>query len=179
MKYHFLRMTVLLLALSLSTACSEQGEPVTVTEPNESQARSYEVIAEELRSPWEIAFAEETIYISEREGTIVKIEGDKMTRQEVQLNKPLNASGEGGFLGIVLTPQFSETKQAYAYHTYKESGEIFNRVVLLMERDNGWFEMKTLIEEIPAEESPAEEAAAEAGAAETEAPKKRRSRKTE
>ena len=149
MKYLFLRMTALLLVLLLSTACSEQGVPVTGTEPNESQTSSYEVVAEELRSPWDIAFAEETIYISEREGTIVKLEGDKMTRQEVQLNKPLNASGEGGFLGFVLTPQFSETKQAYAYHTYKESGEIFNRVVLLMESESGWSEMKTLIEGIP------------------------------
>ena len=63
--------------------------------------------------------------------------------------------------------------------TYPREGVIPSEERISELSGNGNARRTPLIEEIPAEDSPAEEAAAEAGAAETEAPKKRRSRKTE
>lgn len=109
----------------------------------------YAVLARNLQIPWSIAFGTDAIYLSEREGHIVAISGEKLTRQSVQLNKKVNHEGEGGFLGFILAPDFAETRLAFAYHTYKEQGETLNRVVLLKQEGEGWSEQKALLEGIP------------------------------
>ncbi|UVI31100.1 PQQ-dependent sugar dehydrogenase [Paenibacillus spongiae] len=116
-----------------------------------SDTPGYEMVAERLKSPWAIDFAGDTIYVSEREGTIAKIAEGKLIRQQVRLNKPVKQIGEGGFLGFVLAPDYDKTKQAYAYHTYEEEGNEYNRIVVLEEASNGdsWTEKKTLLERIP------------------------------
>lgn len=109
----------------------------------------FDVIADELRVPWSIAFDGDSIYISERSGSIVQINDGKQTRQKVRLNRPVKEVGEGGFLGLVLAPDFSETKQAYAYHTYEAGGGLQNRIVLLKLTDDEWVEKAALLEGIP------------------------------
>ncbi len=89
------------------------------------------------------------MYVSEREGTIAKIEGTSVKRQEVRLRKPLLSEGEGGFLGFVLAPDFTVSKLAFAYHTYKDNGTVWNRVVVLKENADGWTEQQALLERIP------------------------------
>ena len=91
-------------------------------ELNESQQEPYQVIAEGLQIPWSIAFAGDTIYLSEREGDIVMLKDGNFERQKVSLDKPVHHEGEGGFLGLLLAPDFSESGLAYAYHTYSENG---------------------------------------------------------
>ncbi|OMF20377.1 quinoprotein glucose dehydrogenase [Paenibacillus sp. FSL H8-0548] len=117
-------------------------------EPGSTDA-AYTVLAEKLRIPWVIAFDHDIVYISEREGNIVKVDDDRMTRQAVQLQKGVHELGEGGFLGFVLAPDFEQTKLAYAYHTYEEKGKILNRVVLIKQDGELWNEVRPLLEGIP------------------------------
>lgn len=124
------------------------SDTATSTGPDDPAA-AYEVLAEELRVPWVITFDGDIVYISEREGSIVKLEGNKLTRQAVHLNKDVHGSGEGGFLGFLLAPDFAQSKTAYAYHTYKENGRIQNRVVLLKQNGGQWNEVRALLEGIP------------------------------
>lgn len=125
-------------------------KPVAV-EPTHSNepAAAYEVLAGGLRVPWVIAFDGDTIYISEREGNIVRVDGKETKRQSVHLLKNVTHQGEGGLLGLLLAPDFKQSRLAYAYHTYEEKGELFNRVVLIKQNGDQWDEVKALIEGIP------------------------------
>ncbi|WP_309492056.1 PQQ-dependent sugar dehydrogenase [Paenibacillus anseongensis] len=136
----------------LSSACSDKLSSTTKSKTVESQTKAgnaYTILAEKLRTPWSIQFDEETVYVSEREGSIVKISNGSVSRQKVKLNKPLKVQGEGGFLGIQLAPDFQKSRQAYAYHTYEEGGKIFNRVIVLQEINGEWKEIKSFLEGIP------------------------------
>ncbi|MGG4143410.1 PQQ-dependent sugar dehydrogenase [Paenibacillus algorifonticola] len=119
------------------------------TEPSTESTEPYEVVAEKLRAPWVIAFAGDVIYVSEREGHIVRIEGDQSTRQNVNLSKSVHGGGENGFLGFLLAPDFEQSQQAYAYHTYEENGEMLNRVVQLKHTGESWDETRVMLEGIP------------------------------
>lgn len=121
-------------------------------EQPDAELGPYSVLAERLRIPWSISFAGDgdDIYISEREGAVVRIGADgSFARKPVRTEKDVYARGEGGFLGFVLSPDFDRTGQAYAYHTYRESGATLNRIVLLEEQSEAWVEIASLLESIP------------------------------
>lgn len=148
MKIGIVTMAVVLL----SSACSEKLSSTKKSKAVDSQTKAgtaYTILAEKLHTPWSIQFDEDTIYVSEREGHIVKISNGSVTRQKVKLNKRLKVQGEGGFLGIQFAPDFHESHQAYAYHTYEEGGKTLNRVVVLQEKNGGWEELKSYLEGIP------------------------------
>lgn len=108
-----------------------------------------EIVADKLHVPWAINKLDRTFYISERTGTIVKIENGQKERQQVELSKPLATSAEAGLLGFVLAPDFLTTKKAFAYYTYKDSSGQYNRVIELEQTNNKWLEKKVLLDKIP------------------------------
>lgn len=121
-----------------------EDEPVTTdrTQP--------EVVAENLQIPWSITKAGNIFYISERNGTIVKVEpGGKMTRQKVNLDKRLSTAAEAGFLGFVLAPDFEDSQAAFAYYTYENSSGQFNRIIELRLAGDKWNEDRVLLDKIP------------------------------
>ncbi|WP_419954938.1 PQQ-dependent sugar dehydrogenase [Neobacillus niacini] len=108
-----------------------------------------EVVADTLSVPWSINKVNETFYVSERTGSIVKVDNGKMERQQVELRKPLAKAAEAGLLGFVLDPEFPENQKAYAYYTYENGQGQFNRVVVLQLAGNKWTEERILLDEIP------------------------------
>lgn len=120
-----------------------QGDEAVVLQPE------LEVMAENLRVPWSIDRQGGAFYISERTGSIVKIENGIMERQQVRLEKPLAKAAEAGLLGFVLHPNFSKNQQAFAYYTYAEGERQFNRVVVLSLDGSQWTEGEILIDRIP------------------------------
>ncbi|MCQ6562739.1 PQQ-dependent sugar dehydrogenase [Paenibacillus mendelii] len=154
----FISMLAVLLLVGAACTPAQKKEAIPVEVGSGSAVTSegkgksgYDTLAERLQSPWAIDFAGDTIYVSEREGTIAKIADGKLERQTVSLDKPVKQIGEGGFLGFVLAPDFAKTKQAYAYHTYEDKGDEYNRIVLLEEAADGssWTEKQALLERIP------------------------------
>ncbi|MEH7303593.1 PQQ-dependent sugar dehydrogenase [Neobacillus drentensis] len=144
--------SILLVMVAALSGCSLfekndegiQGDEVVVPQPN------VEVVAERLHVPWSIDKVNQAYYISERTGTIVKIENGKTERQPVRLAMPLAKAAEAGLLGFVLDPQFLENHQAYAYYTYSNDGKgQFNRVVVLRTNGSVWTEEKILLDRIP------------------------------
>lgn len=128
----------------------------TVDQDNSSQEKEVispqedrEVLAENLHIPWSINKFDETFYISERTGSIVKIAGGKQERQKVELQKPLSTAAEAGLLGLILSPDFMKSNEAFAYYTYEDNGDQYNRIVILSLNDDVWREEKTLIDGIP------------------------------
>ncbi|WP_281292622.1 PQQ-dependent sugar dehydrogenase [Oceanobacillus polygoni] len=108
-----------------------------------------EVLADNLEAPWAIAKAGDTFYISERTGSIVTIDGEEQSRKAVQLEKEISEEAEAGLLGIVIPEDFSDTNEAYAYYSYQEEGETYQRVVSIEEQDDNWVETAVLLDEIP------------------------------
>src|SRR5699024_5643688 len=99
------------------------------------------VLAENLNAPWSIEKIENTFYITERPGAIVKVEADEETRQEVNLSDDLATAEEAGFMGFVLASDFKESQQAYAYYTYTNEKGQFNKVIALTLEGDQWTEM--------------------------------------
>ncbi|WP_232242995.1 PQQ-dependent sugar dehydrogenase [Paenibacillus sp. GSMTC-2017] len=130
------------VATKVPTQPAESASPATVEGDNV-------VIGSGLRIPWSIEFAGDTIYLSEREGTIMKIAKKELSRQTVRLTKAVHHDGEGGFLGFVLSPDFNDTGLAFAYHTYQDNGKTLNRVVMLKQEGAEWSEQRVLLDKIP------------------------------
>lgn len=108
-----------------------------------------EAIAENLEVPWSIEKLEDTFYVTERPGSIVKIENGEIERQSVELEKEIATASEAGLLGFLLAPDFPESNLAYAYYTYEDSSGQFNRIVTLRLEDNVWREVSLLLDKIP------------------------------
>lgn len=145
-----IRFWLAALVIFLS-ACSSSEQPLGYEDLEEVPVvqGAPNVIADDLQVPWSIQKINDSFYISERPGTIVKVENGGKVRQRVELTKPLSNAAEAGFLGFVLHPQFLENRQAYAYYTYDDDGSPLNRVVVLTLEDEVWKETKVLLDKIP------------------------------
>ncbi len=108
-----------------------------------------EVLAENLNIPWSIEKSDHIFYLTERSGSIVKIENGEMERQTVELKKELATASEAGLLGFVLAPDFKQSNLAYAYYTFEDRSGQFNRLITLRFEDNVWREEKILLDNIP------------------------------
>jgi glucose/arabinose dehydrogenase len=114
-------------------------------------SRQVEVIATDLNIPWNINKHDNIFYLSQRVGNIIKIDGISglKTVQNVEVTKDVLHEGEGGLLGFILAPDFDNSKEAFAYHTYIQDGEIYNRIIVLKLNQNTWREETILVEGIP------------------------------
>ncbi len=144
-----------LFCLLFISACS-LGEDSQQTEKDEGDAveviaRQVEVIATDLHIPWNINKHDMTFYLSQRTGTIIQVDGTSDTKieQNIELTKDVLHEGEGGLLGFILAQDFDNTKEAFAYHTYSQDGQVLNRIIVLKLNQNTWTEERILLEGIP------------------------------
>ena len=112
------------------------------------ETKGIETVAQGLDIPWSIARSDDVFYLSERPGKIIKIDGNKKTEQQVDLDKEVSTAAEAGLLGFVLAPDFKDSQEAYAYYTYEDNGQ-FNRIVKLKLENDTWKEDEVLIDKIP------------------------------
>lgn len=120
--------------------------PASVTE---SLQGGYDVAATQLKIPWSMQFAGDTVYITQRGGGIVEVKDGQQTVQEIRTEKELRVVGEAGLTGFVLDPNFATNQQAYIYHAYEENGEALNRIIKIKLVDGVWLEQKELVNGIP------------------------------
>jgi glucose/arabinose dehydrogenase len=110
-----------------------------------------DVVAAGLDVPWELVWAPDgRMFWTERPGTIrVMVQGVLQREPVISFPAPFVSEGEGGLLGLALDPDFAQNRFLYAYHTYREGGQVFNRVIRLRERNNRAIIDKVLIDRIP------------------------------
>lgn len=110
-----------------------------------------EVISENLFVPWAIAISEEgKLYVTERSGVIRIIEDGKLLPEPlITFQSPFVSRGEGGLMGIVLDPDFTQNRYIYVMHTYTEGGKIYNQVVRLVEQNDKASIDRILLDRIP------------------------------
>ncbi|MFC4025360.1 PQQ-dependent sugar dehydrogenase [Oceanobacillus longus] len=150
----YLMIFLLLVTAACEQPVSEPTAPDEVAELEEADTQpvpdgARTVIAQNLDIPWEIAKVEDTIYISERNGSIVTINGDEQVRKPVKFDRPLAEQAEAGLLGIAFPKDFNETKTAFAYYSYQKNNGNYQRIVTIEETEKQWKETSILLDEIP------------------------------
>lgn len=140
----------IMTVLFISGCSADNNQKLNEEEANEAVARQVEVIATDLDIPWNITKQDNTYYLSQRSGSVFKVDGETgaKTKQAVNVTKKVLHVGEGGLLGFILSPNFESTQEAYAYHTYELNGHVFNRIVLLQLNQNQWQEKAIILEGI-------------------------------
>ncbi len=143
--FFIVSLSLLLSACSTVQPDVQQEESESVTKPSVEST----VIAQNLSIPWSIQKRHDVFYITQRTGGIVEIKDGKKSVIKTSLSKPLSDRPEAGLLGFVLHPDFNSNQQAFAYYTYDDEGDPYNRVVLLKRTANQWTEEKVLLDQIP------------------------------
>lgn len=147
MRIYFLTLlSLLLIGCNPFSAPDNTHEALT---PPPSEKNKAESLADQLNTPWTIEKSGDTIYLTERPGAIVKLENGEVTRQQLTLEKEVSTNSEAGLLGFILAPDFPESQLAYAYYTYNEDGQAYNRIITLKNEGNLWQEQDILIDHIP------------------------------
>lgn len=145
----------LILLFILLAACNSDSEQETAgqNEAGQEQDRQFqqeaETILTELEIPWDLEMVEDIVLISERPGSIVKMENEEMTRKPVQLENPLADRPEAGLLGIAVPDSYLENQQVAAYYSYTSDQGVFQRIAILEEQEEEWLEIKTILDRIP------------------------------
>ncbi|QTM98090.1 quinoprotein glucose dehydrogenase [Sediminibacillus dalangtanensis] len=149
----FDRTLFLLIASGCSDSTKPEGNQLDDNQPEGPLSGKHEVdtIASELEEPWEIVRWENTLYISERTGTIVKISLDDrdLARKPVQLDETLAEVSEAGLLGFAFPDSFSEDKEAFVYYSYSKGQNVYQRVARVEEKADRWKETGVLLDNIP------------------------------
>ncbi len=107
--------------------------------PAEADVESSTVVSG-LEIPWDITFADDDVFVTERDGGVRRFDADAMGEDE-QLEAvdgevileagdlpDRSAPGEGGTLGVAVHPSYPDESDLYVYYTV-DTGEIENRVV--------------------------------------------------
>ncbi|WP_047985893.1 PQQ-dependent sugar dehydrogenase [Ornithinibacillus californiensis] len=156
---------LLVVALIFLFVINTPEESTNTEQPNEEQDAvqvfedSIEVVASDdghinankLFIPWTISKNASTFYLSQRDGTVVEIDGDfgLVEVQDVQVSEEILHEGEAGFLGFTLAPDFETSKRAFAFHSYDKDGEMANRIVSLVLDESTWKEENVILDDIP------------------------------
>lgn len=160
---------ILLIALFFIAACAQKertinlGEEAPITEeapsenvkspetqlPQETPKKDIEIVATNLRVPWEIAFLPSgEMLVTERAGNLVKLSESKI---RIPIEDVFQEE-ESGLMGMALHPRFAENNWIYIYYTLKKQGKTINRVLRYRLQDNILSEKEIIIDNIPGAE---------------------------
>lgn len=98
-----------------------QPEPTTGSGPVEV---GFETLVTDLEAPWDVVFLPDgRALVTERDsGRVLEID-DQSNVEEVQ-QIPEEGSGEGGLLGLTLSPDYENDRYIYAYYTTGEDNRV-------------------------------------------------------
>jgi glucose/arabinose dehydrogenase len=109
---------------------------------------SVEILATNFEKPWSIAFADERIFVSEKSGKIRVVTPSGLLDSPLITLRTPEIFG-GGLLGITTHPDFSNNHFLYAYYTYEENDNLWNKIIRITEEDNKATEIITILDKIP------------------------------
>jgi glucose/arabinose dehydrogenase len=122
-----------------STPAAASSAPATAASPSPSPARTPDLataqeVATGIRVPWGLAFLPDgDALVSERNsGRILQVPAAGGAAREVYRVPGVAAAGEGGLLGLAVSPTFAQDRHVYAYFT--ASGD--NRIARFMLGDS-------------------------------------------
>ncbi len=144
-----IRIAGIIAALAVSAiilSSPSQAPPLPL--PTTQQSESIKTLAEGLKKPWAIAFAEDKLFVTEKGGSIRVIQSDILLDEPLASLRVANVFG-GGLLGITTHPDFTSNHFLYVYYTYSENGVLWNKVLRITESNNKLADAITIIDKIP------------------------------
>lgn len=145
---------LLAIGAFLLMACASEDDadapPEEIAETEGQQSRdpgTPEVVARDLEVPWGIDFLPDgDALVTERDsGRVLRVGADGVT-QEVDTIDDVHAEGEGGLMGIAISPQFTSDGGVYLYYTTQDD----NRVVRTSyDEDDGLGDLEVILDGIP------------------------------
>ncbi|WP_437056037.1 PQQ-dependent sugar dehydrogenase [Streptomyces sp. enrichment culture] len=115
---------------SRTAARSPSGPAAEKTPHATGTVKVVRTVAEGLDSPWGLApLPDGDLLVSSRDdGTIVRVDGKTGKKTELGEVPGVSAAGEGGLLGLALSPDYASDHMVYAYFTSASD----NRVVRML-----------------------------------------------
>jgi glucose/arabinose dehydrogenase len=151
---------IIIIAISVATVLSTPSDttvpiPEPATSDNANQTnKGIRTIAQNLDVPWAIDIAvDNRIFFTEKPGRLGMIHANGTLASEPVVNIHTEDIGEAGLMGLALHPNFTQNHLMYVYHTYAENGGLYNKVLMLTEKNNKIVNSKIILDGIPASDS--------------------------
>ncbi|MEU6062385.1 PQQ-dependent sugar dehydrogenase [Streptomyces sp. NPDC047097] len=102
------------------------GAPSASVPPAKGTATVVATLTEELKSPWGLAaLPDGDLLVSSRdEGTITRVDAESGKKTEIGSVPGVAPGGEGGLLGLAVSPAYASDHQVYAYFTTDSDNRI-------------------------------------------------------
>jgi glucose/arabinose dehydrogenase len=151
---------IIIIAISVATVLSTPSdttvpipEPATTDNANQTN-KGIRTIAQNLDVPWAIDIAvDNRIFFTEKHGRLGMIHANGTLASEPVVNIHTEDIGEAGLMGLALHPNFTQNHLMYVYHTYAKNGGLYNKVLMLTEKNNKIVNSKIILDGIPASDS--------------------------
>ena len=146
-----LRIAGIVAAVAFSIIIlTSPSDPLPIPEPTTTQSKSDSVVvlATNLEKPRYIAFDEDRIFVTEKDGRIRVIQNDILLDEPLATLRTADVF-DGGLLGIATHPNFAENHFLYVYYTYVEEGDLWNKILRITEKNNKLEDAVTILDKIP------------------------------
>jgi len=129
---------------------TSEDDPIPLPElsSEKSENNSVEILAENLENPRSIAFADDKIFVTEKEGRIRVVDNNKLLDEPLATLRPADVF-DGGLLGITTHPDFENNHVLYVFLTYEEDKTLWNKVLRITESNNKLKDAITIFDKIP------------------------------
>ncbi|MFC8200074.1 PQQ-dependent sugar dehydrogenase [Streptomyces sp. NPDC057298] len=111
-------------------SASASGRAAEDTPPAKGSVKVVRTVTEGLKTPWGLApLPEGDLLVSSRdEGTITRVDGETGKKTELGSVPGVAPAGEGGLMGLALSPSYASDHMVYAYFTSDSD----NRIVRML-----------------------------------------------
>ncbi|MFI9582445.1 PQQ-dependent sugar dehydrogenase [Streptomyces sp. NPDC052236] len=102
------------------------GSPSPTGPPAKGSVKVVSTLTEGLESPWgTAALSDGDLLVASRdEGTITRVDGESGKKTVIGSVPGVSPGGEGGLLGLAVSPSFASDRQVYAYFTTASDNRI-------------------------------------------------------
>jgi glucose/arabinose dehydrogenase len=126
------------------------SDPLPIPPPNiqDSSNKTIQILATNLEKPWALDVVDDRIFITEKIGKVRVIESDVLIEEPLATLRVADIF-DGGLLGIIAHPDFTNNHFLYVYYTYVENDQLWNKVLQITESENKLVDAVTIIDKIP------------------------------
>lgn len=137
-----------LILVLLFTSCKKKFSPEETLNPQDVVLKS-RVVVSNLSNPWEIVYGPDNfLWVTEKAGKISRINPESGQIMPLLTISDVRVNGEGGLLGMVLHPDFSNSPFVYVIYDYGTNYKA--KLVRYMYNNGALINPQILIDQIPA-----------------------------
>jgi len=128
---------------------SDNETSIPLPKPNlYSENDAVIILAENLDKPRAIAISDDRIFVTEKDGYIRVIQNNTLLESPLATFRTANVF-DGGLLGIATHPDFSNNHFLYVFLTYEENGNLWNKILRIIEDENKLKNVEVIFDKIP------------------------------